>query len=85
MVQVLDVAPDFSLATRQAADAANPDILAWEELMWRFQLALPFAGAGEKWVRMTRLFLLREALSVRDLNLGADAAVEGSESEPNGG
>jgi L-rhamnose mutarotase len=34
----------------------------WEQLMWRFQRPLPFANPGEKWVPMTQIFSLREAL-----------------------
>lgn len=32
----------------------------WESLMWRFQQALPFADAGQKWVPMQRVFSLQE-------------------------
>ena len=28
----------------------------WEDLMARFQQPLPFAKAGEKWVRMEKVF-----------------------------
>ena len=34
----------------------------WEQFMWKFQLALPFAAPGEKWVPMNRVFSLKEAL-----------------------
>ena len=62
LVQVLDVPPEYSFSEKDEADSQDPDVRAWEELMWRFQVALPFARAGEKWVRMTRLFSLRETL-----------------------
>lgn len=39
----------------------TPDeVEKWEELMWRFQRALPHAAAGEKWVAMKRIFALDE-------------------------
>jgi len=62
LIQVLEVAPGFSFEDKRAADSANPEVLAWEEFMWQFQQALPFAAAGQKWLQMDRLFSLRETL-----------------------
>ena len=58
MVMTLDVGPDFSFDAKAAADAANPIVRQWEELMWRFQQPLPDAPAGEKWQLMQRIFQL---------------------------
>jgi L-rhamnose mutarotase len=41
-------------------NASNPDIQAWEALMWKFQKALPWAQQGEKWVAMDRIFALSQ-------------------------
>jgi L-rhamnose mutarotase len=60
LVMIMEVGPDFDPATKAQSDAQDPDIQAWETLMWRFQKALPFAGAGEKWVAATRIFSLAE-------------------------
>ena len=39
----------------------TPDeVKQWEELMWRFQRALPGSAGGEKWVPMKRIFALGE-------------------------
>lgn len=62
LVLVMTVPTDFSAERKAAADAADPKVQAWEALMWRFQQALPFAGPGEKWVPMTRLFSLEASL-----------------------
>jgi L-rhamnose mutarotase len=51
---------DFSFEARAAADQASPRVQEWETLMWTFQQPLPFAAAGEKWVRMERIFALDE-------------------------
>lgn len=63
LVMVMDVPEDFSPAAKAAADAADPRVQAWETLMWKFQQPLPFAKPGEKWLPMTRMFSLREALA----------------------
>lgn len=55
---IMEAPDDFSLAAKGAADAANPQVQAWERLMWTFQRALPWAAPGEKWVRMERIFSL---------------------------
>lgn len=55
---IMDVPEEFSLSAKAAADASNPDVQAWEQLMWRFQRALPWAAPGEKWVPMQRIFSL---------------------------
>lgn len=43
----------------EPADAQTQD---WETLMDRYQQRLPWARPGQKWVPMTRIFSLREAL-----------------------
>lgn len=58
MVMALTPGPAFDGARKAAADAADPDVQAWEELMWTFQQALPFAAPGEKWLPMQRIYAL---------------------------
>jgi L-rhamnose mutarotase len=41
-----------------AATQDDPKIREWEELMWKFQAPTPWAGVGEKWVAMARIFEL---------------------------
>jgi L-rhamnose mutarotase len=65
LVMIMDVADDFSADSKAAADAGNPRVQAWEQLMWKFQQPLPFAAPGEKWVRMTSMFSLQQVLSTR--------------------
>ena len=57
---IMEAPDDFSLAAKAAADAANPDVQAWERLMWTFQRALPGAAPGVKWVSMERIFSLTD-------------------------
>lgn len=35
---------------------------AWQQLMWKFQKALPQAKPGEKWVEMQKIYDLKNAL-----------------------
>jgi L-rhamnose mutarotase len=60
MFMIMDVAPRFSLAAKAAADAADPDVQAWETLMWTFQQALPWSAPGQKWVPAEKIFDLAE-------------------------
>ena len=55
--QDADAPPDH--AGKQARDAANPDVVAWETLMGSFQKSLPFAP-DRKWVEMERIYSLDE-------------------------
>jgi L-rhamnose mutarotase len=66
LTMVIEAPADFSVADQAALESANPRLRAWEELMWRFQLPLPFANAGEKWVLMKRIFSLKETLAARE-------------------
>ena len=48
------------LTEEAAADAADPQVQAWEALMWTFQQALPWAAPGEKWVACERIYALSD-------------------------
>jgi L-rhamnose mutarotase len=65
LMMVIEASAEFSITKLAALETANPRVRAWEDLMWRFQLPLPFANAGEKWMPMKRVFSLREALMAR--------------------
>jgi L-rhamnose mutarotase len=58
MFMIMEVNESFSFAKKAEADAANPKVQEWEQLMWKFQQALPDAKPGEKWVLMERVFKL---------------------------
>lgn len=61
LVMVMEVSADYDEAAKAAADAADPKVQAWELLMERYQQRLPWAGPGQKWVPMKRIFALDEA------------------------
>jgi len=58
MFMITGVNQSFSFEKKAKADEQNPKVQAWEQLMWRFQQALPEAAPGEKWLRMERIFKL---------------------------
>jgi L-rhamnose mutarotase len=61
LMLILDVSPAFDAAAKAAADAADPRVQAWENQMWVYQQALPWAAPGQKWMPMQRIFSLRDA------------------------
>jgi L-rhamnose mutarotase len=60
LVMILLAEDEFSFTALAAANAGNADVQAWEQLMWTFQRALPWAKADEKWIAMERIFALSE-------------------------
>src|SRR5262244_1878074 len=58
MFMIMEVNDSFSFAKKERADLKNTKVQQWEELMWTFQRPLPEAKAGEKWLRMERIFKL---------------------------
>jgi len=63
---LIEAPDDFSLEAKARADAASPDVQAWERLMWQFQQALPWAQRNQKWVPMQPIFSLAECLRPAD-------------------
>jgi L-rhamnose mutarotase len=60
MFMILEVNEQFSFEAKAAADRSNAKVREWEELMWKFQQALPQAKPGEKWLLMERIFELEK-------------------------
>jgi|SRR5579863_1337489 len=60
MFMILEVDDGFSFEKKAEADRENPKVQEWEDLMWKFQKALPDAQPGEKWLLMERIFALEK-------------------------
>ena len=56
MFMIMEVADTFSFDEKDKMDRSNPAVQEWENLMWKYQQALPFAKTGEKWVLMKKIF-----------------------------
>ena len=59
LFMIMEVTENFSFDVKNAADRHNPKVQEWENLMWRFQQALPESKPGEKWMPMERIFKLQ--------------------------
>ena len=60
MFMIIEANEDFSFEKKSAMDAMNPKVQEWENLMWKFQQALPWAKTGEKWILMDKIFSLQQ-------------------------
>jgi L-rhamnose mutarotase len=58
LFMIMETKPDFSFEKKGALDAANPVVQRWEELMWKYQVAIVGGRPGEKWRLMDRIFTL---------------------------
>ncbi len=58
LFMMMEVDETFSFEKKSAADSANPKVQEWEQLMWKYQQAIPAAKSGEKWVIMDKIFQL---------------------------
>ena len=62
LFMIMETGADFSFERKAAMDAANPEVQRWEELMWKYQVAIPGGKPGEKWRLMERIFLLNKTM-----------------------
>ncbi|WOH38124.1 L-rhamnose mutarotase [Thalassotalea fonticola] len=58
LFMIMEVDDSFSFAAKTQADNSNAKVIAWEELMWKFQQQLPWAKDNEKWLLMENIFSL---------------------------
>ena len=60
LFMIMEVSEAFSFEKKGAMDAANPMVQKWEELMWKYKVAVPGGKPGEKWRVMTKIFSLNK-------------------------
>ena len=56
LFMIMETDDTFSFEKKAAMDNANPEVQEWEQLMWKYQQAVPGAKPGEKWVLMKKIF-----------------------------
>ncbi|MFI5130002.1 MAG: L-rhamnose mutarotase [Chitinophagales bacterium] len=56
LFMIMETNDDFSFEKKAKADAGNEKVQEWENLMWKYQQALPGAEPGEKWMLMEKIF-----------------------------
>ena len=59
LFMIIEAEDNFSFDKKNAMDSANPKVQEWEQLMWKYQQALPTAKEGEKWILMDKIFELQ--------------------------
>jgi L-rhamnose mutarotase len=58
LFMIMETANEFSFEKKKEIDATNAKVQEWEQLMWKYQQALPVAKPGEKWLLMERIYKL---------------------------
>ncbi|MBN8721114.1 L-rhamnose mutarotase [Hydrobacter penzbergensis] len=58
LFMIMDTTDLFSFDAKSEMDRNNPKVQEWEQLMWKYQQALPQAKPGEKWLLMNKIFQL---------------------------
>lgn len=58
MFMIMEVDASFDPQRKVEMDALNPKVQEWEQLMWDFQQALPWAPEGVKWLELEKIFQL---------------------------
>jgi L-rhamnose mutarotase len=56
LFMIMEVNSSFSFEKKGKADAGNVKVQEWEQLMWKYQQALPGSRPGEKWILMDKIF-----------------------------
>jgi L-rhamnose mutarotase len=56
LFMVIETNDEFTFERKAKMDAANKKVQEWEQLMSRYQEALPGSKTGEKWRLMEKIF-----------------------------
>ena len=59
LFMIMDAADEFSLEKKASDDQRNLKVQEWENLMWKYQQAIPGSMPGEKWKMMDLIFDLQ--------------------------
>jgi len=56
LFMIMETKDDFNFEKKAAMDITNEKVQQWEQLMWKYQQALPGSIPGEKWMLMEKIF-----------------------------
>lgn len=62
LFMIMETTENFSFEAKSAADTSSEKVQEWENLMWKYQQAIPGGQAGEKWRLMNKIFDLQLAI-----------------------
>jgi len=58
LFMIMETSDDFTFERKAEMDESNKKVQEWEQLMWKYQQAMPGSKPGEKWRLMERIFAL---------------------------
>ena len=56
LFMIMETNDSFNFENKAKSDKTNEKVQQWEQLMWKYQQALPKAKPGEKWILMDKIF-----------------------------
>lgn len=56
MAMIMEVNDEFTFERQARINNANETVQQWEELMWKYQQAIPGSQPGQKWVLAKEIF-----------------------------
>lgn len=60
LFMITDVDSNFPLENKASENNIHKKVQEWEDLMWKYQKALPIAKKGEKWILMQKIYQLQK-------------------------
>ena len=60
LFMIMETDENFSFEKKNKMDASNQKVQEWENVMWKYQQAIPGAKPGEKWILMQKIFNLNK-------------------------
>ena len=60
LFMIMETEENFSFEKKNQMDESNSKVQEWENLMWKYQEAIPGGRPGEKWILMQKIFNLNK-------------------------
>lgn len=56
LFMIIETDENFSFDKKKGMDLTNQKVQEWENIMWKYQQAVPLSKPGEKWILMKKIF-----------------------------